>query len=77
MSVKSGLQRSQLSNGRTNSGQLLRASAAQNLVSKAGGTGSAFNATNQTDKKNTAIITLDELQRIRQQCSTGEDYDQE
>ena len=65
MSVKSGFQRSQLSGARTNSGQLLRDSAAQNILSRPGGSTNGFNATNVTDKKNTAIITLDELQRIR------------
>lgn len=48
------------------------------IASKAGGTGQSFNKTTTAqDKKNTAVITIDELQRIRMQCSTGKDFENE
>lgn len=70
---------------RSGSGQLLRATAAQNIVSKNGATGNTgFTqktgvTTDGQNKKNTAVISYDELERIRQQCLTGSisQYEQE
>lgn len=64
-----------LSNTRhSETGKALRSSAAQQITSRHANTETKFNPGGRTqsmqaDKKNTAVITLDELQRIRQQCT--------
>lgn len=69
MSLKSGPgSKAGLSAGRLGSGTLLRDTAAQNLTSKNGGFGNQTvktNASAASNNKNTAVITYDELERIR------------
>jgi hypothetical protein len=72
MSLKSGPASKSQYSGRLGSGSLLRDSAAQNILSKNGKTGfGTQTAKSNLDKKNTAVITYDELERIRSQCFQG------
>lgn len=73
VSVRSGAQPSEF-NARTsrhstgNAGGILRESAAKNILSSTMG---GVKRTNSNMDRNMAVITIDELQRIRQQCTTG------
>ena len=68
--------KSTVSSQRTASGHLLRASAQKNIINnKLGQTTKP--APNPKDNKNTAIVTLDEFYRIKQQCSVGNQLEQE
>ena len=73
VSVRSGAQPSEF-NARTtrhstgNANNILRESAAKNILSSTMG---GVKRTNSNMDRNMAVITIDELQRIRQQCTTG------
>jgi hypothetical protein len=72
VSVRSAAQPSEF-NARTSrhshgGGNILRESAAKNIFNNTTG---GVKRTNSNMDRNMAVITIDELQRIRQQCTTG------
>ncbi len=65
MSVKGSTVTRSNNSLRTNSGQLLRETAKHNIMSKASGTAYGQGTRGSVDPKTTAIISIDELERIK------------